>query len=103
MGSASDRRRVTTVAHSLTAKKRIRQNIKRRARNRARKAQIRTSIRSFNETLGGGDAGKSAEALREAIKTVDKIAAKGTIHRNTASRRKSRLQREYNAAVAAKS
>lgn len=85
------------MAHSLSAKKRIRQNDKRRAQNRARKAQLKGSLRSFSETLATGDAGKSAEALKTAMKKVDQIAAKGTIHKNTASRKKSQLQRQLNA------
>jgi small subunit ribosomal protein S20 len=89
------------VAHSLSAKKRIRQNTKRRAHNRARKAQIKAEVRGFAEVLSTGDTGKTAESLRATIGKIDKIAAKGTIHRNTASRKKSQLQRKYNALVAA--
>ncbi|MBI4578150.1 MAG: 30S ribosomal protein S20 [Planctomycetes bacterium] len=89
------------MAHSLSAKKRIRQNAKLRARNRGRKAQIKSSIRQFNEALAAGDPAKTAEALTSAIKKIDQIAAKGTIHRNTASRRKSLLMRRLNAAKAA--
>ncbi len=85
------------MAHSLSAKKRIRQNAKCRAINRARKKDVRVAIRAFDESLRGGDAGKSAETLKAAIKTIDKVAAKGTMHKNTASRRKSRLQKRLNA------
>jgi len=85
------------VAHSLSSKKRIRQNVKRRALNRGRKAQLKTKVREFNESLSSGDAARSAEVLRAAIKKIDQTAAKGTIHRNTASRRKSQLQRKLNA------
>lgn len=85
------------MAHSLSAKKRIRQNEKRRSQNRGRKAQLKSKIREFTETLSGGDAAKSAEVLRTTIKKIDQIAAKGTIHKNTASRKKSQLQRKLNA------
>ena len=85
------------MAHSLSARKRIRQNAKNRARNRARKQDLKQTLRSFTETVAGGDAAKSREALLAAIKKVDKIAAKGTIHRNTAARKKSQLQRRFNA------
>ncbi len=85
------------MAHSLSAKKRIRQNAKRRARNRARKRELKETMRSFEQTAGKGDAGKTAEALRGAVKTIDQFAAKGTLHKNTAGRRKSRLQRRLNA------
>ncbi len=90
------------MAHSLSAKKRIRQNAKHRARNRARKGAIKAELRSFGQVLAGGDKAKAAEALKSAVKKVDQIAAKGTIHKNTAARRKSLLQRRYNA-LAAKS
>jgi len=88
------------VAHSLSAKKRIRQNVKRRARNRARKGQVRSTVRSFSEALSSGDSAQAAETLRAAIRKIDQVAAKGTIHRNTAGRKKARLQRQYNALVA---
>jgi small subunit ribosomal protein S20 len=90
------------VAHSLSAKKRIRQNARRRARNRSRKRVLKGEVRAFNEALAGGDAGKAGEALRSTIKRIDQTAARGTIHKNTASRRKSRLQKKLNA-LAAKS
>lgn len=85
------------MAHSLSAKKRIRQNAKRRALNRARKTQLKTSLREFSEVAASGDAAKTAEILKKTIKKVDQIAAKGAIHRNTASRKKSQLQRKLNA------
>ena len=89
------------VAHSLTAKKRIRQNVKCRARNRGRKSQIKSAIRSFDETVRSGDKAKSSESLKAAIKKIDRIASRGTIHKNTAARRKSKLQRRLNAAMKA--
>ena len=85
------------MAHSLSAKKRIRQNIKGRAQNRGRKNVVRQVVRAFNEAVQTGDKGKSTEALKSAIKTLDKIAATGAIHKNAASRKKSRLQRKLNA------
>jgi small subunit ribosomal protein S20 len=89
------------VAHSLSAKKRVRQNIKHRARNRARKAEVRSQVKSFITTLGAGDMKKAEESLRQAVAVMDKVAVKGTIHRNAASRRRSRLTKRLNAARAA--
>ena len=88
------------MAHSLSAKKRIRQNAKRRAVNKARKGQIKAKERAFQDAVVGGDKAKATETLRAAVKKVDQIAAKGSIHRNTASRRKSRLQKKLNALLA---
>lgn len=88
------------MAHSLSAKKRMRQNLKNRAVNKARKAQIKTQVRAFAEALAGGDKAKASETLRAAVKKVDQVAAKGTIHKNAASRKKSRLQKQLNALLA---
>lgn len=88
------------MAHSLSAKKRIRQNVKHRAINKARKNQIKAKERAFSEAVTDGDKVKAAEALRAVVKKVDQIAAKGTLHRNTASRRKSRLQKKLNTLLA---
>ena len=88
------------MAHSLSAKKRIRQNAKRRALNKARKSQMKTQVRAFSEAVASGDKAKATESLRTAVKKVDQIAAKGSIHKNAASRKKSRLQRQLNALLA---
>jgi small subunit ribosomal protein S20 len=90
------------VAHSLSAKKRVRQNIKRRARNRARKELIKDQVKSFTAALGSGDFAKAETELRAATRRLDKVAAKNTIHKNTAARKRSRLARRLNAAKAAK-
>ena len=89
------------MAHSLSAKKRVRQNLKHRARNRARKMDIRSQVKTFITTLGAGDMKKAEEQLRKTVRVMDKIAVKGTIHRNAASRKRSRLTKRLNAARAA--
>ena len=81
------------MAHSLSAKKRIRQNAKRRARNRWRKDQIKQAVREFNNALRRGDKEQAAQQLRVVYKKLDQVAAKGTIHKNAAARKKSRLAR----------
>jgi small subunit ribosomal protein S20 len=85
------------VAHSLSAKKRIRQDLKRRGRNRWRKEQIKEAVREFNEALRAGDKTKAADQLRVVYKRLDKVAAKGTIHKNAAARKKSSLARKLQA------
>ena len=89
------------MAHSLSAKKRVRQNLKHRARNRARKADMRAQVKTFVTTLGAGDMKKAEEALQKAVAVMDRVAVKGTIHKNAASRRRSRLTKRLNAARAA--
>ena len=84
------------MAHSLSAKKRIRQNIKRRAINRARKSQIKTQIKQFEAALSSGDVAKAAEQFRLVAKKLDTVASTSTMHKNTAARKKSRLAKRLN-------
>jgi small subunit ribosomal protein S20 len=86
------------VAHSLSAKKRIRQSIKRRARNRARKELLKDQTKVFLTALAGTDMAKAETELRKTVQRLDKIASKHTIHKNTASRKRSRLTLRLNAA-----
>lgn len=72
--------------------KRNLQNEKRRLRNKAVRSELRTRTRRAVAAAEAG-APQSDEELRLAIKRIDKAAAKGVIHKNTAARRKSRLMR----------
>jgi small subunit ribosomal protein S20 len=85
------------VAHSLSAKKRIRQNETHRARNRARKELIKNQIKGFTAALATGKADEAEKALRTTVSRLDKVAVKGTIHKNAASRKRSRLTKRLNA------
>ena len=84
------------MAHSLSAKKRIRQNEKHRARNRARKDLIKHEVKSFTAAIASGDVEKAAAALSSASSRLDKVAAKGTIHKNAAARKRSQLAKKLN-------
>jgi small subunit ribosomal protein S20 len=84
------------VAHSLSAKKRVRQNTKRRLINRARKSQIKTQIKHFETALSSGDVKTASEQYRLIVKKLDKTAATSTMHKKTAARKKSRLARRLN-------
>ncbi|MBO6513559.1 MAG: 30S ribosomal protein S20 [Phycisphaerales bacterium] len=77
------------MAHSNSAKKRIRQNMKRRALNRWRLRNMRVAIKDFEESMSSG--GDAVAAYRKAAAIVDRTAQKGVIHRNQAARRKSRM------------
>ncbi|MEW6152905.1 MAG: 30S ribosomal protein S20 [Actinomycetota bacterium] len=81
--------------------KRNRQNERRRLRNKAARSEIKTRVKSAVQVAEQG--GDSAEALKLAIKRIDKAAAKGTIHKNQAANRKSRLMRRIAKAGAASS
>ena len=85
------------MAHSLSAKKRVRQNDKRRTLNRARKSQIKTLTKRFETVLAQGDVNAAKEEFRLVSQKLDKTAATSTMHKKTASRKKSRLAKRLNA------
>jgi small subunit ribosomal protein S20 len=91
------------VARSLQAKKRAKQNIKRRTINRARKSQVKTQIKHLEATMEKGDVEVASEQLRLVIKKLDKTASTSTMHKKTADRKKSRLTKRLNALKAKKS
>ena len=74
-----------------SALKANRQNIKRREHNRALRAKLRTGLKSIRKSLDAKDVGGARKALQSLQSLVDKMATKGIIHKNTASRYKSRL------------
>jgi len=90
------------VAHSLSAKKRVRQNEKRRARNRHRKSVVRDEVKTYNAAITAGDVTKAEAELKTVVKLLDRTAAKNTIHKNAAARKRSRLTRKLNALKATK-
>jgi len=87
------------VAQSSSARKRVRQNIKRRGRNRWRKNQVAQAIKTFDKALQDGRTDAASEQLKVVYKKLDQVSAKGTIHKNSASRKKARLTRRLNKAA----
>ncbi len=85
------------MARSLSSQKRQRQNAKRADINTSRRTTIRTRIRKVRDALTAKDAAAAEKALREAIKILDRSADRGTLHANTAARRKSKLTKSLNA------
>lgn len=85
------------MAHSLSAKKRVRQNSKARAINRTRKSQTKTQVKHFEDALQEGNAETASEQYRLVVKKLDKSAAAGTMHKRTAARKKSQLAKRFNA------
>ncbi|MBN1846454.1 MAG: 30S ribosomal protein S20 [Sedimentisphaerales bacterium] len=87
------------MAHSLSAKKRIRQNLKRRLRNRVHRGSVRTRIKKFQQlTREATDQEMLDKQYVLTQKKIDQLAAKGRIPKNTAARKKSLLARQRNAA-----
>ena len=86
------------MAHSLSAKKRIRQNSKQRVRNRAHRGSVRTQIKKFQKLVRSSSELDSLEKeLQLTQKKIDQLASKGRIHKNTAARQTSQLTRRLNA------
>ena len=90
------------MAHSLSAKKRVRQNEKRRVVNRARKSMVKTQIKHFEAALNEGNLEKANTEYRNLVRRLDKVASTSTMHKNTAARLKSRMARRLNKAGAKK-
>lgn len=74
-----------------SAIKRARQTATRRSHNLQVKRAVHQDARVFNDAVAGGDAAAIAESLRAAQSQIDRAVKKGTLHRNTAGRQKSRL------------
>ena len=85
-----------------SAAKRVKQNERNHERNRTRKRELKTETRKLLDALQSGNADQTKALFAKVAKKLDQIAAKGTLHRNTAARRKSRLAKRVNAATAAK-
>ena len=84
---------------SSSAEKRHRQGEERRLRNKSAKNAVRTSVKKFVSLAKKKDASgtpETQEALRDMVKKLDTAARKGIIKKNTAARKKSRMQRLYN-------
>ncbi|MBI3752647.1 MAG: 30S ribosomal protein S20 [Deltaproteobacteria bacterium] len=84
------------MATHKSAIKRNRQNLKRRARNIAVESAIKTAIRHVKENITKGDKENAAASLAKAVRLLDKAVSKGTLHRNNASRKISRLSLAVN-------
>lgn len=85
------------MPNTESAKKRVRQDAKRRARNRWRKTRIKEQINTFLSAVQKNDVETAESEYRKTCGLLDKIACTSTMHRNTAARRKSRLARRLNA------
>jgi small subunit ribosomal protein S20 len=79
------------MANSPSSKKRARQTERRTEVNKARRSRMRTFVRKVEEALSSGDQAVAAEALRLAQPVIMRSASKGILHKNTASRKVSRL------------
>ena len=89
--------RMLTVAHSLSAKKRIRQNETRRTINKIRSGFLKSQTRLFTDAVVAKDTAAAEAEFKKLTKRIDQTCAKGVMHKNQGARRKSRMQRQLNA------
>lgn len=79
------------MANHKSAEKRIRQTEKRNEVNRRNRARLRTQVKALRAAIDAGDQQQAQAALNETVSLIDKSIQKGVLHRNAASRYKSRL------------
>ena len=78
--------------------KRLRSSKRKHERNRIHLGRAQTTVRKARRLIDAGKVEEAHEAVRTAARALDKAAAKGVIHKNTAARKKSRLMRQLNQA-----
>ena len=88
------------MANHFSALKRARQTEKKTAVNRTSKSRLRTALRGFKTALTAGDKNAAEESFRSTVSALDKSVQKGALHKNTASRYKSRLSARLKTAAA---
>ena len=79
------------MASHESALKAHRQSLKNRENNRQYRSRLRNALRSIRSAIDGNDLAGAKNALKQTISLIDKMTSKGVIHRNAASRYKSRL------------
>lgn len=85
------------MPHSLSAKKRVRQNAKRRLLNRGRKKVIRVEVKKLTTLIAAGNKEAALTELSNAQKVLDRLSGRGALHKNTAARKKAQLAKQINA------
>jgi small subunit ribosomal protein S20 len=79
------------MANIKSARKRARQAQVRRVHNMSLRTAVRTAIKNVKKAVAGGDKAAAAGALRDSQRVIDRVVAKGVLHRNAGDRHKSRL------------
>ncbi|MGH8668237.1 MAG: 30S ribosomal protein S20 [Burkholderiales bacterium] len=79
------------MANIKSARKRARQAIERREHNMSLRTAVRTAIKNAKKAAAGGDKAAAEKALRASQRVIDRVVAKGILHRNAGDRHKSRL------------
>jgi small subunit ribosomal protein S20 len=89
------------MANTPGAKKAVRKIARRTEVNKARRSRVRTYLRKFEEALAAGDAGAAKSAFVEAQSELMRAVSKGVVHKNTGSRKVSRLAAQLKKLAAA--
>jgi small subunit ribosomal protein S20 len=92
--AADQNDRNSRVPNKDSAKKRMRQDAVKHSRNLWRRRRIKNQVSALLTAIHDGSVQTAEDEFRKACSVLDKIAATGTIHKNTAARRKSRLSRK---------
>jgi small subunit ribosomal protein S20 len=79
------------MANIKSARKRAKQALERRDHNMRLRTAVRTAIKNVQKALAAGNKDAAAKVMRESQRTIDRIVAKGVLHRNAGDRHKSRL------------
>ena len=85
------------MANTPSAKKATRKIARRTQVNKTRRTRMRSFLRTVEEAIAGGDQGAAQEALKAAQPVLMRAAQKGILHKNTASRKISRLTKRVKA------
>lgn len=79
------------MANIASARKRARQALQRNAHNSSQRSALRTAIKAVRKAIGAGDKAAAMRVMQESQSVIDRISDKRIIHKNAASRYKSRL------------
>ena len=79
-----------------SAKKRVKTNKRDTLRNRHYKSMLKTKLKNVHEAIEAGEKNKVQALLKDALRTIGRVEAKGIIHKNNAARKKSRLVKKVN-------
>ena len=89
------------MANTTSAKKAVRKMERRTLVNKARRTNMRSTLRKVEEAIASGEQQVAQDALKEAQPKIVRAANKGLLHKNTASRKVSRLAKRVKAMSAA--
>lgn len=84
------------MPNTSSAKKAMRQSLRRKTINLRTKSKYKTAVKSTRQSIADGDKTASVENLKQAMSQLDKAVKKNVLHKNTASRKKSRLAKAIN-------